>query len=1579
MWKLRIEQYFQVQDHALWDVIKNGNSFNPVPRTTANADGTFTSIVPSPVTTEEKAQKKNNVKARSMLLMALPNEHLLTFSQYKNAKTLFEAIQARCGGNDAIKKTQKTLFKQMYESFNAPSTESLDSIFNKRFPAKWNTHIVVWRNKADLDTISFDDLYNNFKIVEQEVKRAVNSSSSSGSQNMAFLSSPGSTNEVDTANIQVSTITTPVSTLSTHDNTANMCDATVFAFLANQPNGSQLVHEDLEQIHEDDLEEMDLKWQLALLSMRVRRYFQRTGKKITINGSDTAGYDKTKVECFNCHKMRHFARECRSHRNQESKARNQDSSRKTVNVEDTSSKAMVAIDGAGMIRATWLMMKLQPTWLLWISQTQRGLASVEEQLVFYKKNKVVFCDQIAVLKRDASFKDSEFNALNLQPEKLKIEKESNQIKIDNFENASKSLDKLIGSQITDTSRTDTLNEITTAPDALIIKDWVFDSDKDESEEMETSPISHIIKNMMEDLLLLQAILKEICDKKNSVLFTKTECLILSSDFKLPDEVKFSWVFFLPKKDETSGILKDIIGIENQLNHKVKIIRCDNRTEFKNYEMNQFCGIKVIKREFSNAMTQQQNEVAERKNRTLIEAAKTMVLVTKPHNKTHYELLIGRPHIISFMRPFGCPITILNTLDHLGKFDGKANEGFLVKAFRVYNSRTRKVEENLHVNFLENKPNIIGSGPEWLFDIDSLTNSMNYQPVSAGKRTNGNAGSEITSDAGQAGKGKVPDQEYILLPLLNTCLGVPSSHEEDESSPKDDADKKSTAELTCVEGGKIDDLRCLDQQIKSTDDSENTNSINSFNTASLTVNASSNKDGTFQRTIDTGIFDDAYDDRDEGAEANYNNLEIVIPMEPKKITRALDDESWRGIDVRNKARLVAQGHRQEEGIDYDKVFTHVARIEAIRLFLAYTSFMDFTVYQMDVKSAFLYGTIEEEVYVSQPLGFVDPEFPNRVYKVEKDLHGHHQAPRAWLSIEKMAYFSVRTNILKKFGYSSVKTASTSMETHKPLSKDADGTYVDVHLYRSIIGSLMYLTSSRPYIMFVVYACSRFQVQPKVSHMHAVKRIFRYLKGQPTLGLWYPKDSPSELIAYSNSDYAGASLDRKSTTGGCQFLGSRLISWQCKKQTIMANSITEVEYIVASNCCRQVLWLQNQLLDYGYNFMQTKIHMDNESSICVVKNHVYHSKTKHIEIMHHFIRDSYEKRLIEMVKVHTDHNVTDLLTKAFDVTRFQFLIASIGLELKGYLLNFGYADLVQHADKKELAIPGQTATGKEFSNPLMADEAVHNEESDRVERAITTDASLEAAQDSANILKTQTTAMPNVDIPQGMDTSDSPKCQETIGGTSAQTRSERVLEQPSEPPLTESHTSRSGEGRMEHPFELADTIPPTPHDSPLTIIEEMDKDEDVNLVSKQGEVQKTVEPSKDDDNATLTKTLLNIKRSLAKDKGKGIMQETELPKKLKKKEMIQLSPDEELAQKLYAEELAKQAASQEQERRFSKTEVKKNMVMYLKNQGGYKQSYFKGMKYEDIWPIFERVWDQVHTFVPKDSEIEKEVIKKAGFDL
>ncbi|GJV95622.1 putative ribonuclease H-like domain-containing protein [Tanacetum coccineum] len=385
-----------------------------------------------------------------------------------------------------------------------------------------------------------------------------------------------------------------------------------------------------------------------------------------------------------------------------------------------------------------------------------------------------------------------------------------------------------------------------------------------------------------------------------------------------------------------------------------------------------------------------------------------------------------------------------------------------------------------------------------------------------------------------------------------------------------------------------------------------------------------------------------DDEDDIPKADMRNLDTTIQVsptpttrihkehpleqvigdeEPKKVIHALKDPSWievfknkkdeRGIVIRNKARLVAQGYTQEERIDYDEVFAPVAGIETIRLFLAYALFKDFLVYQMDVKSAFLYGKIEEEVAWYETLltyllgngfqrGKIDKTLFIKRFKgdillvqvyvddiilgsskkelcieLEKLMHERFQMS----SMGELTFFlglqvkqkndgifisqdKYVAKILRKIGFTNVKSASTQIEKDKPLLKDVDGEDVDVH-YRSMIGSLMYLTSSRPGIMFAVCACSRYQVTPKESYLRAVKRIFRYLKGQPKLGLWYPKDSTFDLVAYTNSDYAGASLYRKSTITGCQFLGCRLISWQCKKQTMVANSITEAEYVAASS--------------------------------------------------------------------------------------------------------------------------------------------------------------------------------------------------------------------------------------------------------------------------------------------------------------------------------------------------------------------------------------------------------------------------------
>nr|GEX57337.1 putative ribonuclease H-like domain-containing protein [Tanacetum cinerariifolium] len=602
-----------------------------------------------------------------------------------------------------------------------------------------------------------------------------------------------------------------------------------------------------------------------------------------------------------------------------------------------------------------------------------------------------------------------------------------------------------------------------------------------------------------------------------------------------------------------------------------------------------------------------------------------------HNKTPYKLLLGRSPSIGFMRPFRCSVAILNTLDPLGKFDGKADKGFFVgyyvnsKAFRVFNSRTKIVQETLHINFLENKPNVAGIGPKWLFDIDTLTKSMNYQLVVAGNQPNDNAG----------GKAIVSAQQYVLLPLWSTGSQDPQNTNDDaafdikenendvhvspsgsdktDNKKQDDKAKRDDKGKSLVDSpAGVRDLRAEFEEFSSNSTNRvnvvsspinaagpnPTNNTNNFNTASPYVNVVSPKFGIIRKSLFVEPFkypDDPYmpkledidysdDEEDVGAEADLSNLETNIPVSPIPTTRVLVDlpkgkraigskcvfrnkKDKGGIVIKNKARLVAQGHTQEEGIDYNEVFTPVARIEAIRLFLAYASFMGFMVYQIDVKSDFLYGTIEEEIYVCQPPGFEDPDYPDKeLCKAFKKLI---KDKFQMSSIGELTFFlglQVKQNddgifisqdlyvakILRKFGFTDVKSASTPIEIEKPLLKDPDGEDVDVYIYMSMIGSLMYPISSRLDIMFTVCACARFQVTPKVSHFHVVKRIFRYLKGKQHLGLWYPRDSPFNMMAYSDSDYVGASLDRKSATGGCQFLDCRLIYWQCKKQTVVTTS-------------------------------------------------------------------------------------------------------------------------------------------------------------------------------------------------------------------------------------------------------------------------------------------------------------------------------------------------------------------------------------------------------------------------------------------
>ncbi|GKC91346.1 putative ribonuclease H-like domain-containing protein, partial [Tanacetum coccineum] len=743
-----------------------------------------------------------------------------------------------------------------------------------------------------------------------------------------------------------------------------------------------------------------------------------------------------------------------------------------------------------------------------------------------------------------------------------------------------------------------------------------------------------------------------------------------------------------------------------------------------------------------------------------------VLITNSHNKTPYALLTGKTPSISHFKPFRCHVTILNTNDYLGKFDRKADEGYLVgysasnRAYRVYNMANKRVEETMNLRFLEEKANIQGIGHEWSFDLDYLTDSLLYNRDKA----NQSAGSDS-------------DEQVILVPSYpsNNILGA---------EPKDTSDAHNNGVLvdTTEDIFQQELARLKDQEQRATSDAERlglgfakdveelqksasaktvppvsisvpTGSIPvpssdimvspsdvSVPTGGVPVPSGSPTDSFFDAKPTTrffspsdlgnnvpspGIFSSTSYDDEFGADLNNlastvevspvatkrintihpqsliirePNSSVQTRIEPRSVAQALEDPSWvdamqeemqqfkfqnvwvlvdlpdgkyaigtkwilknkrdaRGIVVRNKARLVAQGHRQEEGIDYDEVFAPVARIEAIRLFLAFASYLGFMVYQMDVKSAFLYGRIDEEVYVTQPKGFVDPQHPKKVYKVVKALYGLHQAPRAWYAtlstfLLKHGYRRGtidKTLFLKKhkrdiilvqvyvddiifgstkkawcdefealmkgefemsamgeltfflglqFDLECVRTATTPYEAPNPKSKNGLDSPVNVYLYISMIGSLMYLTASRPDIMFAVSACSRNQVTPTTSNLEAVKKIFKYLKGQPKLGLWYPRESPFVLEAYSDSDYAGANKDRKSTTGGCQFLGRRLISWQCKKQTIVATSSTEAEYVVAANCCGQTNDSRGWISDFLVLYMDQWPYFDDNEFILVL---------------------------------------------------------------------------------------------------------------------------------------------------------------------------------------------------------------------------------------------------------------------------------------------------------------------------------------------------------------------------------------------
>nr|GEU81437.1 retrovirus-related Pol polyprotein from transposon TNT 1-94 [Tanacetum cinerariifolium] len=880
------------------------------------------------------------------------------------------------------------------------SQEDVNQKFLRSLSPEWNTHTIMWRNKPEIDALILDDLYNNLKIYEPDVKGTL--SSSTNTQNVAFVSS-NSTNSINGA---VNT-THDVTTASTQATTVNsttidkLSDDIIYSFFASQPHSLQLDNEDLQQIHPDELEEMDLRWQMAMLTIRARRFLKNTERKFSLNGKKTIRFDNSKVECYNCHKRGHLELQ-------------------EVEIPSTR-KAQERLDQAKDGLTNFALMAYSSI----ISNSE--IVDKCKASLGYNVVPPPYTGNFLPLKIDLSGLEEFVNeSIVSEPTAKKPVVEFSEAK----------------------ARADKPKVVRKNYGLPFIEDWISDSD-DEAEskskiEKETIKASFtkikFVKSKEQVKSPRKATVKQAKEFK---IYRNWDQQVVSETGNRVNVVKASacWVW-KPKTKVIDHVSK----------HR------GNMSYLIDYEkINGGCvsfggnpkGGKITSREAVNTACYVENRV----------------LVVKPHKKNPYELFHDKTPALSFMRLFGCPVTILNTKDQLGKFDGKADERYFVryslnsKAFRVFNNRIRIVEENLHIRFSESTTNIAGS-------------------------------TKVCNDAGKARMETVPGKDYILLPLWT-----------------------------------IDPL--ISQESKNQEKEDNVNSTNNVNDAGINrvnvVGANTNNELPFDPEMpaleDIRTFNFLSDHEDDDEEADMNNIDTTIQVTPttrihkdhhldqvigtKWVFRNKKDE--RDIVIRNKARLVAQGHTQEEGIDYDEVFAPV----------------------MDVKSAFLYGKIEEKVYVCQHLGFEDPDFSNKVYKVEKALYGLHQAPREWYetlstylldnrfyrgkidktlfirrhkddillvqvyvddiifgstnkelcnAFEKMIHEKFQMSsmgeltlflglqvkqkqdgifisqdkyvaeILKKYGFLEAKNASTPIKTQKPLLKDEDGEEVNVHIYR-----------------------------------------------------------------------------------------------------------------------------------------------------------------------------------------------------------------------------------------------------------------------------------------------------------------------------------------------------------------------------------------------------------------------------------------------------------------------------------------------------------------------------------------------------
>nr|GEV41641.1 uncharacterized mitochondrial protein AtMg00810-like [Tanacetum cinerariifolium] len=1032
LWKMRTEQYFLMTDYSLWEVIING---------------------------EQKLARKNELKARGTLLMALPDKHQWKFNSHKDAKTLMEAIEKRFGGNTKTKKFQKTLLKQ-------------------NLPSEWKTHTLIWRNKVNLEEHSLDNLFNSLKIYETEVRHS--SFPSNPTQNLAFVSSSNTDNTTDSVSAATN-------------------------------------NENLKQIDVDDLEEIDLRWQMAMLTLRAMRFLQKTGRNLGDNRLTTMGFDMSKVECYNCHIKGHFARECRSPK---------DTRRRE---EEPANFALMAIPSSS--------------------------SSDNEENTIVLKNKVEARDNfILTLKQKLKQAETERDDL-----KLKFEK---------FQSSSKSLTELIASQ---TNNKHGLGYLSSEDDSESVS-LTCPSDRSSPSGGYHAVPSPITGNFMPpkpDLVFNTTPLAVESDHSafNLQVSPAKPAQAMSHTTKSMDPIIEDRVF--DSEDESKPNDPQSVSVQPI---EVPILAATPKPTIKT------------------------SSSGKRKNRKTCFVCKSVDHLIKdcnfhvkpkttptPRNSSHMGC---NNQYASFTKKYPQKHKVHATMLLKSK---TGNPQYALKDKGVIDSGcSRHITGNMSYlsNFQELNGGYVsfgGTGPTWLFDIDSLTKTMNYQPVTAGNQTNPSAGD--TAFAEKEHDAEKPESAVNLSPSKSALSG-----EKDDMTKKKDKGKSLVEcfleyrDLNAVFEDFFEDSSndvSAASPIVPTAGQNYSNSTNSISAAGPIVNVAGHNYSNSSNPISAAEREDiVYSNHENvGAEADFNHLETSITVSPIPTTRIHNahpiSQIIGNLSLTTQTRSMSRITRDQGGI-----------LQILN--------EDFHTCMF---ACFLSQEEPKRIYVDDIIfGATNKDLCNSFEKLMKDkfqmssmgeltfflgLQVKQKEDGIFINQDKYV-----AEILKKFGLTEGKSASTPIDTEKPLLKDPDGEDVDMHIYRSMIGSLMYLTSLRPDIMFAVCACVRFQVTPKVSHLHAVKNIFRYLKGKPNLGLWYPKDSPFDLVAYSNSDYAGASLDKKSTTGGCQFLGCRLISWQYKKQTVVATSSTEAEYVAGASCCTQVLWIQNQMLDYGLQALVDK---------------------------------------------------------------------------------------------------------------------------------------------------------------------------------------------------------------------------------------------------------------------------------------------------------------------------------------------------------------------------------------------------------